>query len=428
MQAVILAAGSSSRFRPLSDNRHKSLFQVAGDSLIGHTISTLEETPVTSCIIVQGEQRQIEEEIDEDDRDLDIEFVVQKDPQGMGHALEQCRDRLEDAFIVMNPYRLKADAYLPYMIERYEQNDVSGVLLGRTTSDPQDYGVMAIDDDDTVTEIVEKPAEGEEPSNIRVIGIYLLEPSIFEHRDKVPDHEYDFEAALDRYVDSNDVAAVTTNTKTVSIKYPWDLFSVASYLTRNQPPKAIGDDVEIADSATIIGPVVIEDGTTIYENAVIRGPCYIGHNCTIGNNCLIRSGSSLADEVVIGANSEIRGSIIEEKTHVHDAFIGDTIIGRNTRIGAGTVFANRSTRNEQGGRDEITVTLPRDGTEQNTARHRLGGIVGDTVDIGTQANIMPGVMIGSGSTVGPSTCLLNNVDRNTKIYTRFEYTKRDLDG
>lgn len=426
MQAVILAAGQSSRFRPLSDTRHKCLFQVVGDSLIGWTLTELEQAQVDSCLIVQGPEQEIEAALDTDQYDLDISFVVQDEANGMGHALEQCRGQLEDAFLLLNPYRLRASSILPEMIDRYEKTGNNGILLGRETGSPEEYGVLSIDDGQ-VTGITEKPAPDEAPSDIRVIGIYLLEPQILEYRDTVDEHEYDFEDALDQYIDEHDVGLVETDQDTTSIKYPWDLFGAASYLFEQQESR-ISDTADIAESATIEGNVVIEAGTRIYENAVIRGPCYIGEDCVIGNNAVVRAQSSLGDGVVIGANSEVRGSIIETETHLHDAFVGDSIIGQDCRIGAGTVFANRRNREADGSRGPITAHLPRDGEPVQTGRERLGAIVGDQVDIGTQANIMPGVMIGAGSTVGPSTCLLKNVAPSTKVYTRFENTRRDIDG
>lgn len=423
MQAVILAAGSSSRFRPLSDTRHKCLMSVLGNSLIGHTLERLEETKIDACVIVQGPEKQIEDHIDTATYQFDITFVVQQEARGMGHALEQSREHLEEAFILLNPYRLRAASIIPEMITTYEDETCNGVLLGKKTDEPEEYGIVEMDDQ-TVTAIVEKPSADDAPSNTRIVGIYLLKPSILDHRDTIDEHEYDFEDALDSYVDEHEVKLVTTDRETTSIKYPWDLFDAVEYLFGKQE-SAISDEATIADSATIDGNVTIEPGTQIYENAVIRGPCYIGEDCVIGNNSIVRAGTSLDDDVVIGANSEVRGSIIDRETHVHDAFVGDTIIGQKTRIGAGTVIANRRHRDEDGKRTSITVQLPRDETEYETGLDRLGAVIGDNVDIGTQANIMPGTMIGADSTVGPSTCLLSNVDPETTVYTTFSNKRRD---
>ncbi|MDY6778232.1 MAG: bifunctional sugar-1-phosphate nucleotidylyltransferase/acetyltransferase [Candidatus Nanohaloarchaea archaeon] len=422
MQAVILAAGASSRFWPLSANRHKCLFTLCGRPLIEYTLESLEEAGIDSVVIVQSPDGEIQEEV-RDGFDFDLSYVVQEQPRGMGHALRQAEPELDETFLVLTPYRANAATFMEQQIRLRERTDASSVLLARETEEPWNYGILELDGD-MATGIVEKPDRGEEPSLYRVVGMYLLSSRFFDYLDRVQEHEYQFEDALDLMMDEEQVRVVTTTEDTASIKYPWDLFDVASEVFADQEPR-IAADADVADSAVIEGNVVVESGAKIYENAVIRGPCYIGEDCVVGNNAVVRDRTALEEGVVVGANSEVRGSLLQQGTHTHQAFIGDSLIGREVRIGAGTVFANRNVRDTGNERSMISSHLGKKDRVVDTGRDRLGGIVGDYTDIGTQANIMPGVQIGANAFVGPSTCLFETVASGETIYTETEYTRRE---
>ncbi|MFB6115657.1 MAG: NDP-sugar synthase, partial [Candidatus Nanohalobium sp.] len=125
MKAVILAAGQSSRFKPLSDNRHKGLTQVLGKPIIEHTIEELRNAGVDEVIVVQGPDAEIEEEIG----DKVDHYVIQEEPEGMGHALRQAEGLLDDKFLVLTPYRANAAQFFEPMIERAEEEESDIVFV-----------------------------------------------------------------------------------------------------------------------------------------------------------------------------------------------------------------------------------------------------------------------------------------------------------
>jgi bifunctional UDP-N-acetylglucosamine pyrophosphorylase/glucosamine-1-phosphate N-acetyltransferase len=421
MQAVILAAGESSRFWPLSAQRHKCLFRVKGRPLIGYTLESLAEADVEEAIIVQSPGRGVERGIDTERYDLAVSFVVQEEPKGMGHALDQARPLLEEDFFVLTPYRANAEEFIEEMVAKKRDTMADAVLLSKQTEKPWKYGILEMEDDRAVS-LVEKPDEGEAPSRSRVVGMYLLSEEFFTCLDSVDVEEYQYEKALDVYMEGADVRVVSTTEDASSIKYPWDLFAVVRELYEDME-RDISPEAEIAESAVIDGDVVIEANVKVYEHAVIRGPCYLGEGAVVGNNALVRNHTDVDEMCVIGANSEVRGSLLQAETHVHKSFVGDCILGRNCRVGAGTVFANRTAR-DGGERQTVDVKLGRKGETMDTGLYRLGAMVGDAADIGTQANIMPGVQIGAESFVGPSTTLFDNVSSGERVYTEFENTRR----
>jgi bifunctional UDP-N-acetylglucosamine pyrophosphorylase/glucosamine-1-phosphate N-acetyltransferase len=418
VKAVILAAGQSSRFKPLSDKRHKGLTEVLGKPIIQHTIEELRKTSVEEVIIVQGPERKIEEELGE----KADHYVVQEEPNGMGHALRQAQSLLDSQFLVLTPYRSRASKLFQPMIDKADEEDAEIVFVSSETSSPEKYGILEMEDGKAF-DIVEKPERGEEPSKQKAVGMYLLSPSFFKHLEEVDEWEYQFEDALSHQMNKQPASVVRVDDEPGSIKYPWDLFKVAKELM-NGKRRFVSEDAEIADSAELKGKVIIKKGAKVFENAVIKGPAYVGKNAVVGNNAVIRNGSVLEENSTAGANCEVKNSILQPNSSIHSGFLGDSIIGRNTKIGAETVVANREFRGEDDERQEISVDLLGKDRSKNTSKTSLGCFVGENVDIGVNCSIMPGIQIGSDSRIGPGTVVSENVEQGEKVYVKQENVRK----
>jgi bifunctional UDP-N-acetylglucosamine pyrophosphorylase/glucosamine-1-phosphate N-acetyltransferase len=409
MKAVILAAGSSSRFRPLSDKRHKGLTTLLGKTIIEHTVSELRSSGVDEIIVVQGPDRQIEKEMDQD-----IEYVVQDEPRGMGDALSSARHLLDGKFMVLTPYRANASKFFEPMMEKSESENSDTVFVAAETDRPEDYGVLELNSDGKAVDLVEKPSPSEAPSNLRIVGMYLLEEKFFDYLEDVETWEYAFEEALSNQLGDSPASVLKIKEETNSVKYPWDLFEVTKEL-KQKSERRISEEAEIAESAEIQGKVVVEDGAEIYENAVIKGPAYIGEDTVVGNNSVIRDHVVLEKGSTVGANAEVKNSIFQPESSMHSGFVGDSIIGRNSRLGAGTVVANRLFRSD-GGRPEIEVDLLAKDFVKQTGRDYLGAFIGENVDIGVNVSIMPGVGITSDTRVAPGTVVDENIEEEVDFY------------
>lgn len=409
MKAVILAAGESSRFKPVSDNQHKGLTEVLGCPIIEHTIEELRTAGVDEIIVVQSPSQEIEKRISSADH-----FVVQEEPKGMGDALRQAEHLLDDKFLVLTPYRANAAQFFEPMIEKAEEDSSDIVFLSTPTDEPTKYGILELNDEGKAIDMIEKPDSEEAPSNNRIVGMYLLDEKFFDYLDDCETWEYQYEDALSKHMKDQPASVLKIEDKTNSIKYPWDLFSVVEELMEDRGEN-ISKDAEIADSAEIKGDVVVEDGVRIYENATIKGPAYIGENSVVGNNTLIRDHVALEKNVSIGANTEIKKSVFQPNSSIHSGYIGDSIIGRNTKIGAGTITANRKFR-KNGERPEIKSDLIEKNHKKSTNRGYMGAIIGDNVDIGINVSIMPGIQIGSDAKIGPGTVVTENIDSEETVY------------
>lgn len=404
MKAVILAAGSSSRFRPLSDRHHKGLTEVLGKPIIQHTVEALENIGIDEVIIVQGPGREFE------DAGIDAEFVVQEEPNGMGDALDQARGLLDGKFLVLNPYHAPSSHIIERLVSESENGDT--VFVCRETDTPEDYGILEFDTEGHVIGVEEKPENPK--SSKRIVGMYLLNEDFFQYLDEAEDWEYGFEDALAKQVSDSPGRAIEIDEKTASIKYPWDLLGFVETMIELRG-RDVSDDAEIADSAELTGDVIVEPGAKIYENAVIKGPAYVGRNAVIGNNAVLRDSVAVEENAVVGANSEVKNSVFQPESSIHSGFVGDSVIGRNTRIGAGTIIANRNFRKE-GERPKIESDMIGKEYSKQSGRTYLGAFIGEDVDIGVNVSIMPGVQIGSNARIGPGTILHENVDEGETVY------------
>ena len=124
------------------------------------------------------------------------------------------------------------------------------------------------------------------------------------------------------------------------MKYPWHLFNLRKYLFDNFLKGKIEKSAKISKNVIIEGKVYVGKNAKIFEGVTIKGPCYIGENCIIGNNSLIREYCDLERNVMIGAFCEVTRSIFQENSTSHSGYFGDSIIGKNTKIGAGTITSN----------------------------------------------------------------------------------------
>jgi bifunctional UDP-N-acetylglucosamine pyrophosphorylase/glucosamine-1-phosphate N-acetyltransferase len=171
--------------------------------------------------------------------------------------------------------------------------------------------------------------------------------------------------------------------------------------------------VKIGKNVVVRGKVFIEKNTTIGDNTVIQGPCYIGEGCKIGNNNVIRGPVNLEKNVVTGAFFEIKHSIVQEGTHFHSGYVGNSVIGNNCRFGAGFITANR--RIDRGNIKTIIK-----GNKIDTGLTYLGVVVGNDTSFGIHAGTMPGVIVGNNSLVGPGTLVFKNIEDKTTFYTEFK--------
>ena len=150
--------------------------------------------------------------------------------------------------------------------------------------------------------------------------------------------------------------------------------------------------------------IFIGKGTKLEPSAIIKGPALIGRNCDIRQGAYLRGNILLGDNCVIGHSSEVKNSIIMNHTEAgHFNYIGDSILGNHVNLGAGSKLANLQLRSSdekfKNYIDPIQIRL--DSGILNTGMEKLGAVLGDNVELGCNAVLCPGALIGKDVWVYP---------------------------
>ncbi|MEM2281699.1 MAG: sugar phosphate nucleotidyltransferase, partial [Candidatus Bathyarchaeia archaeon] len=288
---------------------------------------------------------------------------------------------------------------------------------------PEDYGVVEFGNDGFVKRIIEKPPPGEAPSNMANAGIYVFSMEIFEKTRRLKASsrgEWEITDAIQSLImDGRPVFAVEIQrTEWFDVGRPWDLLEANRWMLSRMEHEILGC---VEADAHIIGPVTVEETARIRSGAYIEGPAYIGEQSDIGPNCYIRPCTSIGRKVRIGNACEIKNSLIMDGVHIgHLSYVGDSIIGENCNLGAGTITANYRF-------DAGTVRMMVRDRLVDTGKTKLGAVLGDNVKTGINALFMPGVKVGNNCWIGPNVIVHRDVPPNTALFLKQELEERKLD-
>ena len=143
----------------------------------------------------------------------------------------------------------------------------------------------------------------------------------------------------------------------------------------------IGRDVRIEPGAVIVGPAILEDGVSIRTGAYVREYVVLG------------AGS------LVGAHSEVKGSVLLPGAKApHQAYVGDSVLGRDVNLGAGTICSNVKNIGR-----EVSFRV---GSETvHTGLRKFGAVLGDGCKTGCNTVLNPGVLMGPGSVTYPNATL-----------------------
>ena len=150
----------------------------------------------------------------------------------------------------------------------------------------------------------------------------------------------------------------------------------------------IARDAQIAPTAFIGDHVIIDHGTEVRQCAFIRGSALVGSGCVIGNS------------------TELKNVIIFDSVQVpHYNYVGDSILGYHSHMGAGAVTSN--------GKGDRTLVTLRDGSDKlETGLKKMGAMLGDWAEIGCNSVLNPGTIIGRHAQVYPLTSVRGTVPEN----------------
>ncbi|MEO2241060.1 MAG: bifunctional sugar-1-phosphate nucleotidylyltransferase/acetyltransferase, partial [Euryarchaeota archaeon] len=376
--------------RPLTRTRPKVLLPVADRRLVDFSIEALVRVGVERLVVVT-EYRAEEVERYVEDRwgeEVELSFVRQGEPLGTAHAVYVAwREVDPDEPVLVTNGDLVFD---PALVERTvkEHEGVASMALVEV-DDPSEFGVVRLEDG-YVRELVEKPDPGEAPSNLANAGVYVLEPEFRRYLEEVrlsPRGEFELTDALLAAAREEEVRGVPQDVYWLDVGRPWDLLDANEWALRNVMGRPEVEGV-VEEGVELRGPVWVAEGAVLKPGTVVEGPAYIGPGCELGPNCYVRPATTLVRDVRVGQAVEIKNSIVMEGTNVsHLSYVGDSVIGAECNLGAGTVIANLR-------HDERNVRVIVKGELEDTGRRKFGAVLGDGVKTGINTSILPGRKLG----------------------------------
>ncbi|MGE5557325.1 MAG: UDP-N-acetylglucosamine pyrophosphorylase [Bacillota bacterium] len=182
------------------------------------------------------------------------------------------------------------------------------------------------------------------------------------------------------------------------LAYPWEAL-----------PKIKDFLLELAaglprDFERIAENVWVGKGTVIEASAVIKGPAVIGYDSQIRHAAYLRENVIIGNEVTVGNSTEVKNTVLFNGAQVpHFNYAGDSILGYKAHLGAGVILSNVKSL-----KDSVKVQKP-GGGYLDTGLKKFGAVIGDYVEIGCNAVLNPGTVVGKGSIIYPLTSVRGTV-------------------
>ncbi len=143
--------------------------------------------------------------------------------------------------------------------------------------------------------------------------------------------------------------------------------------------------------------VYVGKGTVIEQGAMLKGPAWIGENCEIRAGCYIRENVIVGDGCVLGNSCEFKNCLLFNGVQVpHFNYVGDSILGHRSHLGAGVILSNVRLDNRQ-------ISVQTAEGPIGTGLRKFGAIIGDHAEVGCNSVLNPGSLLGPHSLVYPLT-------------------------
>lgn len=400
MKAVILAAGEGKRMHPLTYTKPKAMLPIANKPILEHLLIEVSKAGINEFIFVTGYRDKQVSEYFLDGKQWGIEIAYRKQQKQLGtaNAIGMVEGMVDGNFLAMNgDIIVNADDII--RLAANNRNTMSIIEV----KDSRGLGMVEIENG-RVIRIHEKTQK--KPSTKANAGIYLFTPDIFKaiaRTSKSPRGEYEITDSLQLLIDEEQEVFYEEFKNWRDLSYPWDLLAANESLLADLKPWNEG---EVESNVVLKGSISIGKNTVIRSGSYIIGPVAIGRDCEIGPNCYIRPATSIGNGCHVGSAVEVKNSVIMHGSKLpHHNYVGDSIIGEACNLGAGTKVANLRLDKK-----EISIA------GINTGRYKLGTIMGDRVQVGINASINIGTMIGNNSFIGPGTSVSGIILPDSKIH------------
>jgi len=436
LTTVILAAGQGRR---MNSDLPKVLQPLAGRSMLSHVLETAAALAPDAINVVYGHGGEV---VREAFSESVVDWTLQGEQLGTGHALKQALPGIPEdhqVLVLFGDVPLVTVASLKTLLREAPPSGVA--LLTALLETPQGYGRVLRDAAGAVTAIVEdkdatpvQRAINEINTGLMVVPAGGIRRWVEGLRDENKQGEFYLTDVIamavgeglpvvgvpvvhpDEVSGINDRAQLAAAERILQQRYARDVMAQGATLA--DPGRfdlrgelTVGRDVFIDVGAVFAGDVVLGDRVRVGPNAVISqsslgADCRVHEHCVIdgvvaGSNCEIgpfarlRPGTEFDERVKVGNFVEVKASIVAPGSKMnHLSYVGDTRVGRDVNIGAGTITCNYD----------------------GAAKHRTR--IGDGVFVGSGAMLVAPLEVGAGATIAAGSTITKNVPGETLVVAR----------
>lgn len=431
INVIILAAGLGTRMK---SRRAKVLHRAGGLTLVEHVINTaMELTPAERITVVVGHQA---DEVQAALAHRPVQFVRQTEQKGTGHAVLVCRDLLAQrsgyVIVLYGDGPLLSSTTVRRLFETQRDSDTAATLITTVLPHPRGYGRVILDDLGMVQAIVEEKAATPEQLAIPLVnsGIYCFRAGLlWKHiAEIVPNRasgEYyltDMPEIFARAGYSVAPMQVDNALELLGINTRVELAEVDRILRDRKARELMlaGVTIEKPETVAVDSSVTAGIDTELGPFVQLLGETHIGENCRVGA-CSILRNAVLADGVVIEPFTLISDSRIESGTHVgpfarlrmnnvvgESAHIGNFVELKNTKFGTGSKASHLAYLGDSEIGPDVnigagTITCNYDGAR----KHKT--VIGDHSFVGSNSTLVAPVEVGSGSYIGAGSVITDPV-------------------
>ena len=438
LSVIILAAGKGTR---MYSALPKVLHQLADRSLLEHVYTTVQEIPHRDVYVVYGFGGDV---VREHCKSLFVNWVEQAEQLGTGHAVAQATPDIPDednVLILYGDVPLTSAETLSKLVAAGESTGFG--LLTVDMDNPTGYGRIVRDANNQVTSIVEQKDASEAQLAITEVntGMMMIQASNLKQwlsslkNDNAQNEYYLTDVIAMAVADGIEITTVQPDSsiEVNGINNRMQLAEMERYYQHVQAHNLMACGVSFRDPARfdLRGDIEVGQDVVIDVNVVLEGKVTLGNDVRIGANCMIKNSvigdeveilpntiiedaeigvqskigpfarirpeAKLAEQVHVGNFVEIKKSFVDRGSKInHLSYIGDSEIGSNVNIGAGTITCNYDGAN----------------------KHKT--IIGDNVFVGSDTQLVAPVKVGAEATIGAGTTVTEDIEPTDLVLSRVE--------
>lgn len=429
LKALILAAGKGTRMK---SDLPKVIHKANGIPMVKKIMNVLEEIEVEQNILILGHKKELVLDVLGD-----VEYVVQEEQLGTGHAIKQAKEKLAnydgDVMVLCGDTPLLRPETLKKLHDYHKAKGATTTILTSIYENPFGYGRI-VKKNGRVVSIVEEKEATQEIKQIKEVnaGVYCFNSQeLFKALDKINNNnekgEYYLTDVIGIQVSEDKIIeafVLEDNFEILGINSKVELSQASKILRDRKNTELMEDGVILIDpnNTYIEESVKIGKDTVVYPGSLIQGETEIGENCEIlgntriidckiGDNVRVESSaleeSIIEDRATIGPFAHLRpkshlkedvhiGNFVETKKSTlekgvkagHLTYLGDATIGEKTNIGAGTITCNYDGKN------------------------KFKTVIGKNAFIGSDTMLVAPVEIGEGAITAAGSTITKDVPRN----------------